>query len=185
MTLEQAIRQGESQILEFKESLSLSRQALEPLCGMVNSDTGRGTVIFGVSSTGVIKGVEPGNLDKAQRSLAQTIGQKFEPRLMFQILLAEVRGKQILVLAAERPRSVAYHEFDGRAFVREGTTTRQLSLTEKRALLKKRDRDQHNGPWRCDRCGSITIMLVSVEVMDAGIRKTYDCTCGGEYWPAT
>jgi hypothetical protein len=87
------------------------------------------------------------------------------------------------MLQAHRNRDVPYHEFDGRAWIREGTTTRQLSAAEKQSLQRVRDRDLHNGPWKCDRCGSIAGMLASIEFGPAGPRKTYRCSCGGEYWP--
>lgn len=54
-------RLGETQTVELKKSLSLQREALEALCGMINSDSATGTVIFGVSPDGNICGVEEGS----------------------------------------------------------------------------------------------------------------------------
>ncbi len=174
----------ESQIVEWKLSLSLQREALESLCGMLNADAAEGTVIFGVSRDGRLVGVEPGDLDKAQRSLAQAIKNKFDPSVQTEMRVEELEGKRLVALSAHRRRGVAYHEYDGRAFIREGTATRQLSLAEKQALQRTRDRDGHPGPWRCDRCGSWVGMLVSVVLTEKGPRKSYACQCGGEYWPA-
>ena len=67
---------------EFKASLASRDDALQSLCGMVNSDAAKGVIIFGVAPDGTLRGVEPGNLDKAQRSLAQVIGSKFDPPLI-------------------------------------------------------------------------------------------------------
>ena len=37
---------GESQDVEFKRSLSLQKAGFESLCGMVNSESGKGSVLF-------------------------------------------------------------------------------------------------------------------------------------------
>lgn len=178
------VRQPESQVFERKRSLGLQREGLESLCGMVNAEGGQGSVAFGIAPDGQLVGVEPGDLDKAQRSLLQTIGSKFEPPLQCTVQVLELEGKRLVVVAAGRNRGVAYHEFDGRAFIREGTVTRQLSLAEKQSLQRRRNRDLHTGPWKCDRCGSWVGMLASILVTDGGACKSYACSCGGEYWPA-
>src|SRR5262249_38449267 len=176
---------GERQTVEFKKSLSLYKEAMEALCGMINSDYATGAVFFGVSPDGAITGIEPGNIDSAQMTLAQHARQKFDPSIICKIDILECGDKCLIVLAADRNKEIAYHEYDGRAYIREGTTRRQLSYDEKQQLLKKRNRHQHNGPWRCDRCGSFVGMLNSMVVTDQGVKKTFDCPCGGEFWPAT
>ena len=177
------IRQAESQVFERKRSLSLRREGLESLCGMINVEVASGTVAFGVAPDGEIVGIEPGDLDEAQRSLSQTIAGKFEPPIQPTMRVTELEGKRVLLLAAQRNRDVPYHEYNGRAFIREGTVTRQLSLSEKQSLQRRRKRDLHTGRWQCDRCGSWAGMLASVVVTEQGVRKSYACGCGGEYWP--
>ena len=177
-SLEKAIALGESQALEFKTSLSEQKEGLQSLCGMLNADIGKGTVLFGVKPDGSICGAEPGNLDSAQRSLSQLIQQKFDPPIIPTIQVVSIREKTIIVVQATRARSMPYHEYGGRAYIRAGSETRILSLAEKETLRKKRDRDGHNGPWRCDRCGSMAGMIISLP------QKSYTCDCGGEYWPA-
>lgn len=179
------MRKGEGQTLEFKKSLSLQNKGLEALCAMVNSDLARGTVAFGIEPDGTTCGIERGNLDTAQRSLSQVIRNKFEPRLVVQMETKELNGKIVLVISAERSRNVPYHEYDGRAWIREGSTNRLLSLVEKEALAGKRNRDRHSGPWRCNRCGTWVGELHSFEISDEGMKKTYKCKCGGEFWPVT
>ena len=178
------IRQEESQVWERKRSLSLQREGLQSLCGMLNAEAAQGSVVFGVAPDGTLVGVEPGDLDRTQQSIAQTIGNKFDPPIQCSMTVVVDSGKRFLVLQAGRRRDVPYHEFDGRAWIREGTTTRQMSAAEKRSLLRSRNRDLHNGPWQCDRCGSIAGVLGSVEIGPSGARKTYRHSCGGEYWPA-
>jgi predicted HTH transcriptional regulator len=175
---------GETQEVEFKKSLGLRREALEALCGMINSDNAKGKVLFGVSPDGSIGGLEEGNLDSAQKNLVQHIRDKFEPPIICNIEMLQCEGKTLLLLEADRAPGVSYHEYDGRAFIREGSTRRQLSYNEKLQLSKKRDRDQHNGPWKCDRCGAVVGMLIGMAITDQGVSKSYTCKCGGEFWPS-
>lgn len=176
---------GETQTVEFKKSLSLQKEAFKALCGMINSDSATGAVLFGVLPDGSISGVELGNLDSGQKTLAQNVRQGFEPTIIPRITVLECDDKHIIHLEADRASGVSYHEYGGRAYIREGTTTRQLSYDEKRQLAKKRDRDQHSGPWKCDGCGREVGMLVAVIRTDQGLRKGYACRCGGEFWPIT
>jgi len=185
LPLEELVNKGETQTLEFKKSLSLQRKGLKALCAIVNSDLARGRVIFGIDADGTVCGIEQGNLDTAQRSLSQTIRSKFEPQLVVQMEVLELNARQILVLSAERDRGIPYHEYDGRAYIREGTESRKLSLGEKQQLSRKRDRNSHPGPWRCSRCGTWVGVLNSYELSSEGMKKTYKCRCGGEFWPAT
>ena len=176
-------RLGETQNVEFKKSLSLQKEAFVSLCGMINTNNAKGMVFFGVEPDNSICGIEPGNFDTAQKSLIQNIRNKFDPRIICSVEMLECDDKSLILLQAERNPEVAYHEYDGKAYIREGTSNRQLSYEEKQILLTKRNRDKHNGPWKCDRCGSVVGMLMSIVITDQGVKKSYDCECGGQYWP--
>ncbi len=151
---------------------------------MINADPGQGTVVFGVNPDGVIVGVEPGNLDSAQQSLERTIQSKFAPAIQCTINAEEVDGKWLVFVGANRNRAISYHEFDGRAYIREGTVTRQLTFDEKQSLQRQRNRDLHNGPWACSGCGSFAGTFSGVTMTPQGPKKNYNCSCGGEFWPA-
>lgn len=179
------IRAGESQVVEFKSSLATRYDALQSLCGMVNSDGAKGAIIFGVAPDGTLRGVEPGNLDRAQQSLAQVIGTKFDPPLIATLEILRLDSHALVLVSAARKTGVPYHEYDGRAFIRQGTATRQLTLTEKNALAHARNRDLHPGPWKCNGCNTWVGMLAGFNVTDRGMEKSYACQCGGEFWPAT
>ena len=181
--LEERVQRGESQTLEFKRSLSLRREGLEALCAMVNSDLARGMVVFGIEPDGTVCGVEQGDLDAAQRSLLQVVRDKCEPPMVVQIEVQELNDHRVLVLSARRYEETPYHEYDGRAWLREGTSNRRLSLSEKEQLIRRRRRGSHPGPWRCDRCGSLVGVLHSFKLTGDGMKKTYGCECGGEFWP--
>ncbi len=176
---------GEGQTTEFKKSLSLRREAMEALCSMVNADAAQGTVIFGIEPDGTVCGVEPGNLDKAQLSLSQSIKSNFDPPLQTEIYVGELEGKRLLLITAQRLISIPYHEYDGRAWIRQGSEKRLLTLAEKDHLRRTRDRAFHPGPWKCDRCGTWVGRLNSVTLTGEGPKKDYDCHCGGQFWPST
>ncbi len=185
MNIADFIAKGEGQTREFKNSLSLRRQALDALCAMVNADTAQGTVIFGVAPDGTVSGVEDGNMDSAQRSLTQAIITGFDPPLQPQVEIAQLSGKTLVVLTARRLPSVPYHEYEGRAWIRQGSENRRLGVSEKDALQKKRNRSQHLGPWKCDRCGRGVGQLIGVKITESGMERIYDCSCSGEFWPCT
>jgi len=176
---------GETQTVEFKKSLGLQKEAFRDLCGMVNSESATGTLLFGVSPDGSINGIEPGNLDSIQKTLIQKVHQLFDPPIIPIVEVLECDDRQLIRLKADRASGVPYHECDGRAYIREGSATRRLSYREKQQLSKKRDRDQHSGPWRCDRCGGVVGTLSMMTITDEGVYKSYACRCGGEYWPVS
>ena len=183
-SIQNFVQQTESQVYERKRSLGHQDDGLESLCGMINAEAAEGTVAFGIDPGGEIVGVEPGDLDSAQRSLSHKIINKFDPPIQHTIRVPELQGKRVFVVKAQRNRNIPYHEFNGRAFIREGTVTRRLTLDEKQSLQRQRNRDLHTGPWKCNRCGSCVGMLASVAITDQGVRKSYGCNCGGEYWPS-
>jgi predicted HTH transcriptional regulator len=131
MKLMDRLANGEGQTTEFKKSLSLRREALEALCSMVNTESAQGVVVFGVEPDGKICGIGSGNLDTAQRTLSQAVREGFDPPLQSEIWVEEIEGKKLLLLSAERLRSIPYHEYDGRAWIRQGSEKRQLTLSEK------------------------------------------------------
>ena len=182
---DELVRLGELQTVEFKTSLGLTKDALEALCGMLNTDLGIGTIWFGVEPDGSIRGIEPGNLDSAQQSLSRTVREKFDPRIIHSIERYECEGKILICLSAERTTGVAYHEFDGRAYIREGSTRRKLTIAERDHLKRRRNRETHPGPWKCDKCGAVIGMFSGMVVTDHGVERTFSHGCGGELWPAS
>jgi len=113
------------------------KEGCKTLCGMLNAEVDAGMVLFGISPKNEVVGIE-GNLDSAQRSLVQHIQQKFDPSIKISIQIEEYEGKKILILSAKRSRDVCYCEYDGRTFLREGSTTRCLSIQEKESLNNSR-----------------------------------------------
>ena len=137
MDIERILQTGETQSVEFKKSLSQMKEGCKTLCGMLNAEVDAGMVLFGISPKNEVVGIE-GNLDSAQRSLVQHIQQKFDPSIKVSIQIEEYEGKKILILSAKRSNDVRYYEYDGRAFFKEGSTKRCLSIQEKESLNNSR-----------------------------------------------
>jgi predicted HTH transcriptional regulator len=173
----------ETQALECKKSLAERTAGLKALNAMVNADSGRGTLVFGVAPDMTVVGLT-GNLDQAQRSLSQHIREKFFPAVTFEIRVAESEGRRTLAIDARRAPDVPLCEYDGRAFIREGSEDRQLDLAEKLAIFRRRSRDHHPGPWKCDKCGATAMVFMSGSFDGKKWTRNCNCECGGEWWPA-
>ena len=133
ITREELSQLGESQAVEFKRSLASRGDGMKALDAMVNTDSAEGTVLFGVDDDGTPVGVEAGNLDQVQLGLAQHIRSKFDPAIRVTIETLECEGRTLIAIHGVRPQTVPYHEYDGRAFIREGSSNRQLALKDKNA----------------------------------------------------
>jgi len=129
MDIERILQTGETQSVEFKKSLSQKKEGCKALCGMLNTEIGAGMVFFGISPENDVVGIG-GNLDSAQRTLAQHIQQKFDPSMVCSIKIEDYKDKKILVLSAKRANDVSCYEYDGRVFIKEGSTKRYLSAQE-------------------------------------------------------
>ena len=87
----------ETQGVEFKASMATMREGFEQLCAMVNADTARGAVVFGVGPDRAIVGIDD-NLDSLQVTLENHAKQKFDPPLRLEILVQKHEGKSLVVL---------------------------------------------------------------------------------------
>jgi predicted HTH transcriptional regulator len=155
---------------------------------MVNADASHGAILFGVSDKGVPVGVEDANLDRSQKKIFDK-GKKFDPRLPLDIRVCFRDDKAVIVVGAARV-APDLHEYDGRAYVREGGATRRLCMEERRHLVRRRRRDEHSpqfGQWVCDRCGALsTSVRWSLSTSGGVVSRSVDYRhdCGGEFWPA-
>jgi hypothetical protein len=174
---------GEGQTIEFKASLHkrARQEAMEGLCGMVNTDAAHGSVIFGVSDDGAIRGIE-GNLDSNQRTLNQHIRDSFHPEIIPSIEIIECDNKTLLRVEAKRVSGVSLHAYDGRVWIKEGSEKRYLNHEEQIHFRRKRDRDSHTGRWKCSGCGTVTDSFNSTDQFG---NRNYDCMrCfAGEFQP--
>jgi predicted HTH transcriptional regulator len=96
--IQQLLHAGESETLEFKQSVGEIREIIETAGGFANGQGG--TIIIGVTSTGKVLGVDIGK--DTLESLANSIQQQTDPKVFPSMRVAEVEGKNIVIsMAAE------------------------------------------------------------------------------------
>jgi predicted HTH transcriptional regulator len=141
---------GESQTYERKLD-GQWQQGLKGICAMLNT-SGRGTLACGVRDDGTIVGVA-GDLDAVIRGRTQTVNAKFDPAILQQWHVVHHPEAKVLVLQAERSPGTAVQSYDGRVFVREGTSNKKLTVNEALALQRSRSAGPLIGPHVCPNCG--------------------------------
>jgi rubrerythrin len=62
-------------------------------------------------------------------------------------------------------------------------TIKENKNADKDHLQKKKERDSHEGPWICDRCGNWARTLENDPGPCSGKNRNYACGCGGNFWP--
>ena len=124
MDLKELIERGETQSLEFKESLKLKNEIGETVSAFSNSDGG--AVIVGVSDRGGVSGVDIGK--NTLEELASYIKRNTDPRIFPSVKILEVGGKNVIMIevkeGAEKPVFFKNHAYKNLSF-------------KKKALAKK------------------------------------------------
>lgn len=130
--IENLVRRGESDELEFKTSTGQLSRAAETLCGFLNQ--GGGTVLFGISPAGQIVGQIV--RDGTQRDVAQIL-KRFEPPPVVRIWRVPIpqSDHEVLALVALDSRSSRPFTFDGRPYERIGATTSVMRRENYQRLL--------------------------------------------------
>jgi len=132
MDIKELIDRGESQSLEFKESLKLKDEIGETVSAFSNSDGG--TVIVGVSDSGGSPGVDIGK--NTLEELANYIKRSTDPQIFPSVKILEVDGKNVVMIevaeSAEKPVFFKNH-----AYKRVGKTNQMISSSELRKLAKE------------------------------------------------
>jgi len=132
MDIKELIERGETQSLEFKESLRLKDEIGETVSAFSNSDGG--AVIVGVSNSGAVPGVGIGK--NTLEELANHIKRNTDPQVFPSVKILEVGGKNVIMIevkeGAEKPVFFKNH-----AYKRVGKTNQRISSSEMRKLAKE------------------------------------------------
>ncbi|HJH25414.1 MAG TPA: hypothetical protein C5S37_01290 [Methanophagales archaeon] len=132
MDIEELIEKGETQSLEFKESLRLKDEIGETISAFSNSDGG--TVIVGVSDGGGVLGVDIGK--STVEELANYIKWNTDPQVFPSVKTVEVGEKKLIAVevteSAEKPVFFKNH-----GYKRVGKTNQSISSSELRKLAKE------------------------------------------------
>ena len=132
MNIEELIERGETQSLEFKESLRLKDEIGETVSAFSNSDGG--TVIVGVSNNGGVLGVDIGA--NTLEEFANYIKRNTDPQIFPSVKIREVDGKNVVMVEVEESQE-RHVFFKSHAYKRVGKTNQRISSSEMRRLAKE------------------------------------------------
>lgn len=127
--LKDLLKEGESETVEFKPSLSQMDKIIESISAF--SNTKGGTVIIGVSDKGEVLGVDIGK--NTIESLANQIKQNTDPMAYPSIRVEEIDKKQIVVIEVVQGEQKPVLAF-GRGFMRVGKSNQKLGFEKIRTL---------------------------------------------------
>jgi ATP-dependent DNA helicase RecG len=137
MDLKKIISQGESETVEFKKSLSESKEIVETISAFAN--TIGGEVFIGISNSGKVLGVEIGK-DTIER-LVNQITQNTDPKIQPHITTDKGNNKQIIIVKVKESSDHLVLAF-GRPYKRVGKSTLKVSKDEYERLILEKHRDK-------------------------------------------
>jgi hypothetical protein len=125
-TVQEALRLGEGESIEFKRSISFDSagsvgQILQTVAAFANS--GDGTIFIGIEDEGQIKGISaasPKERDQLSQRIYQLVRQRIKPTPSIRVDFADVRGYTVCTLfvpLGEEP----LHFLDGVIYLRYGS----------------------------------------------------------------
>ena len=124
--LNEIIKSGESQDIEFKQSLHSSQDISKLMCGFAN--TFGGVLVVGVNSKSEVVGLKK-DLDFMQQRISSA-AQAVSPPLMPSVELHEIKGKKVIVAVVQKAIDGAFHTFQGVLYARVGSTLKKMEGTQ-------------------------------------------------------
>jgi ATP-dependent DNA helicase RecG len=131
--IENLIKSGESERLEFKSSLADINEIVEDISAFSNSKGGK--ILVGVSNSGKILGLEIGK-DTVER-LTNKIVSNTEPKVYPNITTKNFDKKKVIVIEVQEAKEKPVFAF-GRAFKRVGKSTLRMSKEEIERMILER-----------------------------------------------
>ncbi|MEA2004040.1 MAG: helix-turn-helix domain-containing protein [archaeon] len=135
MGIKELIGRGESQSLEFKESLKLKDEIGETVSAFSNLDGG--AVIIGVSDRGEVLGVDIGK--NTLEEFANYIKRNTDPQIFPSVKIDEVDEKNVVMIEVKEDTEKPVF-FKNHAHKRVGKTNQRISSSELRKLAKESGR---------------------------------------------
>ena len=163
MNLKELIERGETQSLEFKESLGLKEEIGESLSAFLNSDGG--TVIVGVSNNGGVHGVDIGK--NTLEELANYIKRNTDPQVFPSVKVQEIGGKNIVIVEVEESAEKPVF-FKNHVYKRVGKTNQMISSGELRKLAKESGEKVY---WDERVCEGVSLEDIDEEKVRLFLRK--------------
>jgi ATP-dependent DNA helicase RecG len=131
--IENLIKSGESERLEFKSSLADVNEIVEDISAFSNSKGGK--ILVGVSNSGKILGLEIGK-DTVER-LTNKIVSNTEPKVYPNITTKDFDKKKVIVIEVQEAKEKPVFAF-GRAFKRVGKSTLRMNKEEIERMILER-----------------------------------------------
>ncbi len=128
----------ESETCELKRSTAELEEALKSMVAILNKHQ-QGELYFGIKDNGEVIGQDVS--DKTLRDIAQLANQKIEPRIFPEINRVRLEDKDCIHI--EFHGLQAPYFYDGRGYLRTGTTNQQISIPEFRRILS----EQNSKEW--------------------------------------
>src|ERR1700722_3863309 len=121
--LKKLIKSGETEKVEFKTSTGSVTSGMQTVCALLNSEHG-GSVVFGVTDQGKVVGQQV--TDKTRKEIATELN-KIEPFAKIDIDYISIEDKRFVIVMQVEPGNQAPYTYDGRAYLRNQTTTSRMS----------------------------------------------------------
>ena len=131
--LRSILRRGEGERLEFKRSLSESREILETICAFANAKGG--LILIGVDDNGEPVGVEVGR--RTLENLENRIHSHIDPHIYPRIRVKAIQDKTIVAVEVPEGTNKPYF-YKGRAYLRIGRSNRLLGRNGIERLMEAR-----------------------------------------------
>ena len=126
------LKEGESETVEFKPSLSQTDKVIESISAFSNANGG--TIVIGVSDKGEVLGTDIG--ERTIENLANRIKQNTDPMVYPSIRIEKIDDKCVILIKIEESKQKPVLAF-GRAYRRVGRSNQKLGYEEIRNLALK------------------------------------------------
>jgi len=143
--LEKIVLHGESETVEFKESLQLKDEIGESISSFSNSKGG--TILIGISDKREIRGVQIGR--KTVTDLAEYIKRNTDPQIFPEIKVCEADNRKIISIRVKESSEKPVF-FKSYAYKRVGDTNQRISSSEIRRLAKESGGKTYWGEQICE-----------------------------------
>ncbi len=129
--------QEETQIYEKKSSFSDKKKIMKTICAFAN--TYGGTIAIGVGKE--INGVDEKEIDKIQKDISDLISTHFSPKPLIEIKVVKCnvknKKKYVILIYVKQSENIVF--YDGKVYVRIGSTNVLLTGNELIEFLKSRN----------------------------------------------
>jgi ATP-dependent DNA helicase RecG len=126
------LRQGENSSIEFKETLSRPESIAKEIIAFAN--TQGGTLIIGVSDSGVIKGLE---VEDTEEYFSNVARNNIIPAIDVQVEKIVLDDKNITVVTVPKGRDKPYQTLNHQFLIRVGSTNRVATQSELMRLFQQ------------------------------------------------